>query len=87
MLEVKQSFYQFSSEKVYKNKFPAKWIPTNFTIIEEQFSEKNKMINSTLKMVRYKITETYQEHINQMYELKTNLIVQKNKEIIKKLFL
>jgi len=48
-------------------KFPSLWTPSTFQLIAEPFSEANKMINSTMKMVRYKITETYQDRIDYMY--------------------
>lgn len=48
-------------------KFPALWTPSTFQLIRESFSEQNKMINSTMKMVRYKITETYGDRIDYMY--------------------
>jgi long-chain acyl-CoA synthetase len=48
-------------------KFPALWTPSTFQLITEPFSEQNKMINSTMKMVRYKITETHQDRIDYMY--------------------
>ncbi|MCK5201909.1 MAG: AMP-binding protein, partial [Spirochaetales bacterium] len=49
-------------------KFPVQWIPSTFQLISEPFSENNKMINSTMKMVRYRITEVYQERIDYMYK-------------------
>jgi len=48
-------------------RFPSLWTPSTFQLITEPFSEKNKMINSTMKMVRYKITEAYQDRIDYMY--------------------
>ncbi len=48
-------------------KFPSLWTPSTFQLITESFSEQNKMINSTMKMVRYKITETYRDRIDYMY--------------------
>jgi len=48
-------------------KFPPLWTPSTFQLITEPFSEQNKMINSTMKMVRYKITETYRDRIDYMY--------------------
>lgn len=50
-----------------KQTFPAQWIPSTFQLLTDQFSEQNKMINSTMKMVRYRITDVYQEEINFMY--------------------
>jgi long-chain acyl-CoA synthetase len=86
MKEIKNSFYQFKYEKDYVNKFPEKWIPSVFSIVEEPFSEENKMINSTLKMVRFKIIEAYQQNINEMYNNgRTTSVSPKNEDIVKKL--
>ena len=65
--KVKEEMLLFEAQKEFKGKFPKKWIPSNFQIIEEEFSEANKMINSTLKMVRHRITETYQKRLDVMY--------------------
>ena len=64
---LKNEMLLFSKQKEFKDKFPGKWIPSNFQIIPEEFSEDNQMINSTLKMVRHKITETYQNRLDLMY--------------------
>ena len=47
--------------------FPKRWIPSSFAIINEPFSEQNRMINSTMKMVRGRITEEYLPRITFMY--------------------
>jgi long-chain acyl-CoA synthetase len=47
--------------------FPKQWLPSTFQLITEPFTEQNKMINSTMKMVRYKITEFYKDQIDYMY--------------------
>jgi long-chain acyl-CoA synthetase len=49
-------------------RFPNLWTPSTYQLITEPFSEQNKMINSTMKMVRYKITEVYKSRIDFMYE-------------------
>lgn len=64
---IQKSMYEFKHHKDYAALFPDKWIPSTFRIVEEPFSEQNLMINSTLKMVRYKITETYRTLIDDMY--------------------
>jgi len=57
-------------------------------LVEEAFSEENKMINSTLKMVRYKIVETYKNEIDEMYlSEKDKLADLKNEALLMKLFL
>ncbi len=85
--QIKDELLLFNLQPEFKGKFPSKWIPSQFQIIEKDFSEENKMINSTLKMVRHKITDTYQNRINLMYgdnALKTGL--EKNEKVITELF-
>lgn len=48
----------------YENMFPARWIPAAFGIICEGFTEENKLINSTMKMVRGKVVERYDDLLN-----------------------
>ena len=78
---LKNELHALKQQKEFIGQFPEKWIPSAFQIIPEEFSEENKMINSTLKMVRHKITDTYQDRINQMYE-NPNLAKEKNIEVI-----
>jgi long-chain acyl-CoA synthetase len=47
--------------------FPTRWLPACFAILGEGFTEQNHMINSTLKMVRGRITEYYQNRLDFMY--------------------
>ena len=65
--DLKKEMLLFTKQPEFVDKFPVKWIPSNFQIVEEEFSEENQMINSTLKMVRHKITETYQDKLELMY--------------------
>jgi long-chain acyl-CoA synthetase len=73
--EISKSMKNFKNNKNYKGKFPEKWLPSTFRIIEEPFSEQNKMINSTMKMVRYKIVENYSNDIELMHSKDGNKIV------------
>ncbi|MEN8138117.1 MAG: AMP-binding protein [Bacteroidota bacterium] len=65
---IEREVKSFKQDPVYKAKFPNKWMPSLFIIAPEIFSEDNKMVNSTLKMVRYKIEEAYEVDINDMYK-------------------
>jgi long-chain acyl-CoA synthetase len=51
----------------FKKKFPGKWLPVSFAILGTPFTEENGFINSTLKMVRWKICEFYKDRIDYMY--------------------
>jgi len=85
--KVKTELVLFEGQKEYKGKFPKKWIPSNFQIIEEEFSESNQMINSTLKMVRHKITTSYQDRLDSMYISDAqNLTLKENINVVSKLF-
>jgi long-chain acyl-CoA synthetase len=47
--------------------FPERWMPTAIGILEEGFTEENKMMNSTMKIVRSAITEAYADKIEKLY--------------------
>lgn len=47
--------------------FPYRWIPSAFVIIEEPFSEKNGMVNSTMKIVKHKVYEKYAKEIEMLH--------------------
>lgn len=85
--KIKTEMQLFSKQPEFKDKFPSKWVPSIFQIIEEDFSEDNKMINSTLKMVRRNITETYQNKLDLMYVKNAQkLTMEENIKTIEKLF-
>jgi len=84
--EIEKSFYHFKKLKEYKRKFQVKWIPSVFTILDEPFTENNKMINSTMKMVRYKIAEIYEDKFNRMFEAGFKSNGEENIETIRKKF-
>lgn len=66
--QIKEEMLLFEKEAEFKGKFPKKWVPSQFQIIEGEFSEANQMINSTLKMVRHRITENHQNRLDIMYQ-------------------
>jgi long-chain acyl-CoA synthetase len=68
LLEIlKDSFYSFRSDPSYRNLVPPNWTPSTFQIVEEPFSEKNGLVNSTMKIVRYKVVELYADLIEYIY--------------------
>lgn len=58
---------RYKDDDALKGLFPGKWMPTSFILLEEPFTEANRFLNSTMKMVRYKITEHYADSIAYMY--------------------
>ena len=84
--QIEKEIAEYKAHGHHKNMFPERWLPTTFIVIEEPFTEENKMINSTLKMVRNKIIEHYRERIDQMYSAEgKNVCNAKNTEAVKKL--
>ena len=51
----------------YENMFPERWLPAAISILGEGFTEQNNFLNSTLKMVRGKITDFYINRIEFLY--------------------
>lgn len=47
--------------------FPSKWLPATFALLGEGFTEQNRLLNSTLKMVRGRIVEFYKSRLDYMY--------------------
>jgi long-chain acyl-CoA synthetase len=47
--------------------FPHRWLPAAIGILPEAFTEDNHMMNSTMKMVRGKITDNYKQLIDFLY--------------------
>jgi long-chain acyl-CoA synthetase len=51
----------------YGHMFPHRWLPAAIGILPAGFTEDNHMLNSTMKMVRGKITENYKQLIDFLY--------------------
>ena len=50
---------QSNKQGKHANMFPDRWLPSRFYILPEAFTEQNNLMNSTMKMVRGKVTEKY----------------------------
>ncbi|MFO7658541.1 MAG: AMP-binding protein [Bacteroidales bacterium] len=58
---------QFRTGGRFDDLFPQRWLPAAIGILKAGFTEDNQMLNSTLKMVRGKITDTYAGLIDFLY--------------------
>ena len=80
---ISDSVFSFKKD----TKIPSQWIPSGFTIIEDPFSEKNQLINSTMKLVRYKVKDFYIDKIESMYGSNgADLYSPENRKVMKSLF-
>jgi long-chain acyl-CoA synthetase len=51
----------------YAGEFPERWLPAAIAVLGEGFTEQNRFLNSTLKMVRGKIIEFYKDRIDFLF--------------------
>jgi long-chain acyl-CoA synthetase len=58
---------QFLDGGKFEGMFPKRWIPSAIAVLGEGFTEQNHLLNSTLKIVRGKITEFYKNRIDFTY--------------------
>jgi len=50
-----------------EDQFPDRWLPTAIAVLGESFTEENKMMNSTLKIVRRNIEKNYKQRIEYLF--------------------
>ena len=65
--------------------FPERWLPATLVILPEAFTEQNHLLNSTMKMVRGKITEYFNDELEFLYTPEAkNSVNQRNLDALKK---
>ena len=75
----------YKADGKFENSFPERWIPATIVLLPEAFTEQNHLLNSTLKMVRGKITEHYKKELAFLYTPEAKNIQNKmNIEAVKK---
>ncbi|MEI7829421.1 MAG: AMP-binding protein [Prolixibacteraceae bacterium] len=72
---IKQEIDQYKKGGKFENMFPERWLPSCILVLPETFTEQNHMLNSTMKMVRGKITEHYSKEIDFLYTPEAKNIV------------
>ncbi|MCO4293376.1 AMP-binding protein [Solitalea sp. MAHUQ-68] len=58
---------EYKGKGKFAGMFPERWLPATFAVLPEGFTEQNHFLNSTMKMVRGKITDYYQSRIDALY--------------------
>ncbi len=77
---------QYETGGKFAGEFPERWLPAAIAILGESFTEQNHFLNSTLKMVRGKITEFYKDRIDFLFTAEgKNVCNHQNKVIIKRM--
>jgi long-chain acyl-CoA synthetase len=65
MIEGEIERYRAGGE--YGGMFPERWLPTALALLDEPFTEQNRLLNSTLKVVRGRVAETHKERIQYLF--------------------
>ena len=77
---------EYEGEGKYAGLFPSRWIPSAVAVLGEGFTEQNKFMNSTLKMVRGRIERFYKNRIDYMFTAEGKYIINhQNMTIISRL--
>lgn len=64
---IKQEVGQFKTGGKNGHLFPQRWLPTAIAILPEAFTEENKLINTTMKVVRSKVEEYFRQELEFLY--------------------
>ena len=66
--------------------FPARWLPSAVAVLGEGFTEQNRFLNSTMKMVRGRITAHYRARLDGLFTAEDRDIVNaRNRTIVSRL--
>jgi len=75
----------YKSGGKFADSFPERWLPATIAILPEAFTEQNHLLNSTMKMVRGKITEYFKEELEFLYTPEAkNIVNQRNLDALMK---
>ncbi len=61
----------------YEGEFPERWLPSNIAILPEAFTEQNRLMNSTMKVVRGKVVEYFDDELEHLYSSEAKMPVNK----------
>jgi long-chain acyl-CoA synthetase len=64
---IEQAFDEFREGGKHAGQFPSRWLPSAIAVLGEAFTEQNRFLNSTMKMVRPKITAHYRARLDYLY--------------------
>ena len=65
---------EYRSNGKYGSMFPQRWLPVAIGILEQSWTEENGLMNSTMKIVRGKIMDKYNDLIDYLYTLDAKII-------------
>lgn len=82
---IQREINRFRNGGEFEGQFPERWLPSTFALLGEGFTEQNHFMNSTLKIVRGKITEFYKNRIDYLYTAEgKDIFNHQNKKIVER---
>lgn len=82
---IQQEVDAYKAGGKFENSFPERWLPTTIAVLPEAFTEQNQLLNSTMKMVRGKITEYFKNELAFLYTAEAkNIFNTRNSDALKK---
>lgn len=83
---IESELNEYRTNGKYGHMFPQRWLPVALGILEESFTEDNGLMNSTMKIVRGKIIDKYQDLIDYLYTPDAKIITnERNLEEVEKM--
>lgn len=83
---IENEINEYRSNGKYGNMFPQRWLPVAIGILEQSFTEENGLMNSTMKFVRGKIMDKYQDLIDYLYTPDAKIVTnERNIEEVEKM--
>jgi long-chain acyl-CoA synthetase len=77
---------EYKTGGIYAGIFPERWLPSAVAVLGEGFTEQNRLLNSTMKMVRNRIAEYYHNRLEYLYTAEgKNICNHQNRMIIRRL--
>ncbi len=83
---IKSELDKYKKGNIYEDMFPQRWLPAAIAFIPQPYTAENQMLNSTMKMVRNKISENYKDLLEYLYTPEAKVISNsKNTAVLKSL--
>ncbi len=81
---IQQEVDAYKAGGKFAGSFPERWLPATIAVLPEAFTEQNHLLNSTMKMVRGKITERFKEELEFLYTPEAkNIVNDRNLEALR----
>jgi long-chain acyl-CoA synthetase len=83
LLEAEVAKYREGGE--HAGQFPGRWLPSSIAVLGEGFTEQNRLLNSTMKMVRGRIEDYYKNRIEYLFTAEARSILnEQNRAIVER---